>query len=128
MAKPLKKVDKGEYRKEQQPNKHLKIIHKKCCWGSTSLCPMHFVCFFQLIYCRSFTSNKILRRSQVCPKRFRRRSLKPTEKMILHLGQNPRYLFGDYYQPKVVDFKGFWDVHYIGYRGFDPQPNGLSTL
>ena len=26
------------------------------------------------------------------------------------VGQNLRYLFGDY-RPKVVYFKGFWDVH-----------------
>ena len=27
------------------------------------------------------------------------------------VGQNLRYLFGVGYPPKVVDFKGFWDVH-----------------
>ena len=27
------------------------------------------------------------------------------------VGQNLRYLFGDDYPPKVVYFKGFWDVH-----------------
>ena len=27
------------------------------------------------------------------------------------VGQNLRYLFGDDYPPKVVHFKGFWDVH-----------------
>ena len=29
------------------------------------------------------------------------------------MGQNLRYLFGDDYPPKLVYFKGFWDV----YRG-----------
>ena len=33
------------------------------------------------------------------------------------MGQNLRYLFGDYH-PKVY-FKGFWDP---GYPGFDPLP------
>ena len=27
------------------------------------------------------------------------------------MGQNLRNLFGDDYPPKVVYFKGFWDVH-----------------
>ena len=27
------------------------------------------------------------------------------------VGQNLRYLFGDDYPPKVIYFKGFWDVH-----------------
>ena len=27
------------------------------------------------------------------------------------VGQNLRYLFGVDYPPKVVYFKGFWDVH-----------------
>ena len=28
------------------------------------------------------------------------------------MGQNLRYLFGDDYPPKIVYFKGFWDVHW----------------
>ena len=36
----------------------------------------------------------------------------------LAMGQNLGYLFGDDYPPKIIYFKGFWDVH----RGFDPQP------
>ena len=32
-------------------------------------------------------------------------------KNMLAVGQNLRYLFGDDYPPKVVYFKGFWDVH-----------------
>ena len=32
-------------------------------------------------------------------------------KINMAMGQNLRYLFGDDYPPKVVYFKGFWDVH-----------------
>ena len=42
------------------------------------------------------------------------------------VGQNLRYLFGVGYPPKVVYFKGFWDVH-REYRGFDPLPNDSLT-
>ena len=31
--------------------------------------------------------------------------------IYMAVGQNLRYLFGDHYPPKVVYFKGFWDVH-----------------
>ena len=32
-------------------------------------------------------------------------------KAKLAMGQNLRYLFWDDYPPKIVYFKGFWDVH-----------------
>ena len=42
----------------------------------------------------------------------------PAQETGVAVGQN-LYLFGDDYPPKIVYFKGFWDVHR---GGFDPLP------
>ena len=47
---------------------------------------------------------------------FRKKKKKKNDGLVHHfgnqaMGQNLRYLFGDGYPPKVVYFKGFWDVH-----------------